>query len=42
MNVSTVPASIKRTFHFGFSVNRLANTQPAGPEPTMIKSYSVK
>lgn len=24
----------------GFSVSRLARTQPAGPDPTIIKSYS--
>lgn len=33
------PASSRRTFILGSSVRRLAKTQPAGPDPTMIKSY---
>lgn len=29
--VSTVPASMSKTFHFGFSESRFARTHPAGP-----------
>lgn len=35
-----VPASRSKTFQLGFSVNLLANTHPAVPAPTIIKSYS--
>lgn len=34
------PASSNRTFHCGFSLNRLATTDPALPAPITIKSYS--
>lgn len=34
------PASKSSTFHSGFSVNRLATTDPAEPAPTTMKSYS--
>lgn len=38
---SRLPASMSNTFQSARSLSRLANTQPAGPEPTMMKSYSV-
>lgn len=34
------PASMSNTFHFLFSDNRLATTEPAEPAPTTMKSYS--
>lgn len=37
-----VPASNKRTFHFGISDNLFAITQPVGPAPTMMKSNCPK
>lgn len=34
------PASSNNTFQSGFSVRRLATTDPADPAPTTMKSYS--
>lgn len=39
--VSRPPASSRRIFQLGFSDRRLAKTHPAGPEPTIMKSYSL-
>lgn len=39
-NVSGSPASSKSIFQCDCSDNRLARTHPAGPEPTIMKSYS--
>ncbi len=33
------PASSTSTFASGFSLNLLASTEPADPEPTTMKSY---
>ena len=33
------PASKRRTEFFGSALRRLANSDPADPEPTIMKSY---
>lgn len=38
--VSSAPASINNTCQLGLADKRLAKTHPAGPDPTIIKSYS--
>lgn len=40
MRVSTSPASISKICHSGLADRRFAKTDPAEPEPTIIKSYS--
>lgn len=40
MSVSTSPASISKICQSGLADSRLAKTDPAEPEPTIIKSYS--
>lgn len=39
---SGLPASRSRIFQFLFSERRFASTQPAGPDPTIMKSYSLR
>lgn len=41
ISVSGIPVSSSKIFHFSTSDSRLAITEPADPEPTMIKSYSL-
>lgn len=36
------PASKRSMFQFGFSLRRLATTEPADPAPTIMKSYVPK
>lgn len=38
--VGSLPTSSNKIFQFGFSDNLLAITEPAGPDPTIMKSYS--
>lgn len=38
--VSGIPVSNNKIFHFFTSESLLATTDPADPEPTIIKSYS--